>query len=360
MPKPIRVAILGQGRSGRDIHGACLSKHPDYQIIAAADIDENRRRRAASEYGCEIAEDYHAFLNRKDIDLFINTLPSPLHAPVTLEFLRRGQSVLCEKPIAASAEDVERMMLTAKSTNASLYFFQQNRFVYWFTLVREILASGVLGRPVIYKFRNNGFARRWDWQTLQCMDAGSLRNTGPHPMDQAVVLMNNKAMPEIFCHFDRVNTWGDAEDFAKIILRVPNGPVFDMEISSCDRFSGPIFSLQAQNGSLRVDSKSVVYDYFEPKAAPAQKLIKEPLEKTDGTPAYCSETLEWVEKSIDIGDASLAIGAQPADGPTEILYNKLYAHIRDGTDFEIRGEQILQQIAIINECHRLFPLTRFE
>ena len=41
-------------------------------------------------------------------------------------------------------------------------------------------------------------------------------------MDQAVVLMNNAAMPEIFCHFDCVNTWGDAEDFVTYLPEQPN------------------------------------------------------------------------------------------------------------------------------------------
>jgi predicted dehydrogenase len=263
-----------------------------------------------------------------------------------------------EKPAAGSVSEIDRLVLTAKSTGANLYFFQNSRFASWFAISREVLASGVLGRPVQFKLRYSSFGRRWDWQTLQRNNGGSLRNTGPHPMDQAVVLMGNAAMPEIFCHFDRVNTWGDAEDFVKVIMRVPRGPVVDLEISSCDCYPGPILSVQAQYGTLRADRESVTWRYFDPKTAPPQKLTHAPIEKPDGTPSYCVEKLEWTEKTAEIGDGAPAIGAQPPDAPTETLYNKLYAHIAEGAEYEITGEQVRQQIAIMERCHQIYPLSR--
>lgn len=360
MPNQIRTAILGQGRSGRDIHGALLSKHENYHIVGVSDIDESRRNRAKADYGCEVTADYRDFLNRDDIDLVVNALPSPQHAPVTMEFSRHGKSVLCEKPAAATAAEADNMAMTAKANNAGLYFFQNSRFLQWFTIVREVLASGVLGRVAQYKLRYNGFNRRWDWQTLQSMTAGSLLNTGPHPMDMAVVLMNNTAMPEIFCHFDRVNTWGDAEDFVKVLMRVPGGPLVDMEILSCDRFPGPILSIQAQYGSLKADANAVTWHYYDPKTAPAQKLVRTPIQNPDGTPAYCREQLDWTEKTVDTSEGAPSLGAQPPGGPAETLYNNLYAHITQGAKFEITTEQVRQQIAIMEECHRLYPLTRME
>jgi len=357
--KPIRVAILGQGLSGYLIHGACLSKMEEYRIVAICDVDEVRRARGANEYGCEAVSDYRELFGRDDIDLVINALPSDLHAPVTLEFLQRGQSVEVEKPAAANTAELDRLVLTAKSTNAGLYFFQNSRFLPWFTAVREILDSGVLGRPVQYSFRASGFARRWDWQTLQCKNGGGLRNTGPHMMDQAVVLMDSSAMPEIFCHFDNVNVWGDANDFCKVIMRVPGGPIVDLEISSCDRFPGPAFAVQARYGGLRVNGNVVDYHYYDHKNAPEQKLVRTPICGPDGKPAYCREILDWTTKSIDLESADTVIagaGGQPSNDSVAILYGKLYAHIRDGAPYEITAEQVRRQIAITDECHRLFPL----
>ena len=53
--KKVRVAIIGQGRSGRDIHGRYLSTDPRrFAIVAAVDPIRQRRDRAQAEYGCDV------------------------------------------------------------------------------------------------------------------------------------------------------------------------------------------------------------------------------------------------------------------------------------------------------------------
>src|SRR5689334_14236669 len=95
----VRTAILGQGRSGRDIHGSHLSKDSErYKIVAVVDPLEERRERAEREYGCATFPDYTALLERKDIDLIVNAAPSKFHVPITQALLEAGFNVLCEKP----------------------------------------------------------------------------------------------------------------------------------------------------------------------------------------------------------------------------------------------------------------------
>ena len=58
--KQLKVGIIGQGRSGRDIHGKCLINMPEkYKIVAVTDAIEERRERAKAEYGCNVYADYH-------------------------------------------------------------------------------------------------------------------------------------------------------------------------------------------------------------------------------------------------------------------------------------------------------------
>ena len=83
--------------------------------------------------------------------------------------------------------------------------------------MQKVIRSGVLGRIVQISISFSGFARRWDWQTLQDCNGGNLLNTGPHPLDQALALFG-EGMPKVACYMDRANTWGDAEDYVKLIL----------------------------------------------------------------------------------------------------------------------------------------------
>ena len=111
----IRIAILGQGRSGRDIHGLHLKKDTErFKVVAVVDQMDIRRERAKEEYGCDVYADYKEILGRKDIDLVVNSLPSYLHFPVTKDLLEHGFNVLCEKPFVATVEEHDILVSIAE------------------------------------------------------------------------------------------------------------------------------------------------------------------------------------------------------------------------------------------------------
>ena len=351
--KPLNIAVIGQGRSGRDIHCANLQFCKDqYHIVAVVDRDADRRARAVNEFGCEAYADYTELFGRDDIDLVVNASYSDMHVPITLDLLQHGFNVICEKPFAQTAAEVDKMIAAEAVSGKRLFVFQQSRFAPYFEKVQEIIASGKLGRIVQISIAFNGFARRWDWQCVQNFTAGSLYNTGPHPLDQALRLLDVDGMPNVCCRMDRVNTFGDAEDYVKLILTAPNKPLIDLEISSCDGYSDFVYKIQAERGSLKGGADSLKYKYFKLDEAPDQKLILESLAKEDGTPAYCGEKLTWHEEEWkpEEGDLFKAI--------TVKYYEKIYDALVNGADFPITLQQVCQQIAVIEECHRQNPLTR--
>ena len=73
--KDMRVAVIGQGRSGRDIHG-CYFKSDNnkyYDVSVIVEKDPERRERALREYpGCTVTEDLRTLFERDDIDLVVN------------------------------------------------------------------------------------------------------------------------------------------------------------------------------------------------------------------------------------------------------------------------------------------------
>ena len=72
--KKLNVAIIGQGRSGRDIHGKYFlteAGRERYNVVAISDKIEARRNRAKEEYdNCDVYEDYRELLQRKDVDAY--------------------------------------------------------------------------------------------------------------------------------------------------------------------------------------------------------------------------------------------------------------------------------------------------
>lgn len=350
--KRIRVAILGQGRSGRDIHAAHLVRdRRRYQIVAAVDPLADRRRRAAEEFNCEVHADHRPLLKRKDIDLIVNATPTDLHVPVTLAFLRAGFDVLCEKPLAPRARDVDRLIAAALKARKLLAIYQQARFAPYFRQVRKVIASGVLGRIVQVAIASAGFARRWDWQTLRQRHGGSLLNTGPHLLDQALQLFGTDAMPQVTCFMDRATTFGDAEDHVLVTLRGRGRPFVTVEITSCCAYPTFTYNVYGTLGGLAGNASHIDWKYYRPREAPSQRLTQRPICKPDGTPAYCREQLKWHTGSWDVPAAKRDLFGSMAAEFYRCLYNTLTA----GAPLVVKPKEIRQQIAVIERCHKQNP-----
>jgi predicted dehydrogenase len=350
--KPVNTAIIGQGRSGRDIHGAWLKQAKGlYRIVAVADPIAERRERAEREYGCVSVADYRALLHMEGIDLVVNAAPSHLHVPITMDLLENGFHVLCEKPLARRKEEVSLLIALSRKKGKCLAVFQQSRYAPYYRKIREIIDSGVLGRIVQISIAFNGYSRRWDWQTLKEYHGGNLLNTGPHPLDQALQLFGEGSLPDIACVMDRANTFGDAEDHVKILLSGSGHPVIDLEISSCCAYPCYTYLVHGTRGGLKGSTERLDWKYYVPEEAPVQRLTREPLRKADGTPAYCAETLVWHHGSWDAPDAGKPLFDQMA----ESYYHMLHKTLTEGAPLEVTPEQVLRQIAVIEECHRQNP-----
>jgi len=350
--KKLNVAIIGQGRSGRDIHGAFFKSETNtkYQVVAVVEAIEARRIRAQEEYGCDVYADYRELFGRTDIDLVVNSSFSHMHADISIDLLNHGFNVVCEKPFGKNYEECAKVVKTAEKSGKMLNVFQQSRFAPYYVKLMEIIGEGKLGRPVQYSISFSSFARRWDWQTWQAYNGGDVRNTGPHPLDQAVNILGFDSDISVFSKLDRVNTFGDAEDYAKIILTAPGKPLVDVEISRCNAYAGPMYLVHCQYGTLKATMKAIDYKYYNPETAPKQALTLEPLCNENGKPAYCRETLDWTEEHIDLVGSAF-------DSAVKKYYDMIYNHLVDGAEMEITPYQVLKQFQVIDLIRAQNPLT---
>ncbi len=349
----IRVGIIGQGRSGRNIHANTIINlvKDKFEVAAVCDRIPERCELSRKETGCAVYTDYRKMLKDKSLDLIVNASTSEQHVPLTKKILAAGFNVLTEKPLARRASEVDTLIKKAAESGKIFAIYQQSRFAPYFTKVREVIKSGVLGRIVMVKIAFNGFARRWDWQTLQCMNAGNLRNTGPHPLDQALQLFGD-ADPEVFCIMDKANSFGDAEDHVKLILHGKGHPTIDLEISSCCAYPSYTYQVYGTNGGLTGDMKHIDWKYFKPEEAPEQKLITGPLPNL----AYCQEQLKWYPEKWDASPEEVGT----FDYMAVRFYSRLYETIVNGAPLAVTQQEVRRQIAVIEKCHKQNPMPELE
>ena len=148
------------------------------------------------------------------------------------------------------------------------------------------------------------------------------------------------------------NTFGNAEDYCKLILTAKDRPLIDLEIILV---GGRISALHLQDSRHQRhaqghDMAHIDWKYFKSEEAPAQKLIRETLTAgEEKLPAYCSETLKWYEESWD-GDPQA-----PFIAAVEEYYTEIYRLFTENRPHDIRIEQVRQQLAVIEEAHRQNP-----
>ncbi len=353
--KKLKVAIIGQGRSGRDIHGAYfrseLSKY--FDVVAVVDELAYRRERAKEEYGCDVYEKPEDLYARSDIDLVVNSTFSHMHADVATGLMEHGFNVVCEKPFARSFEEGQKLIKTAEKNGVMINGFHNSRFAPYYLKIKEIIASGKLGDIKQVTLNFSKFARRWDWQTLKSFAGGEVRNTGPHPIDLALDLMGFPENISVFSKLDRVTTFGDAEDYVKVILTAPGAPLVDIEITTCNCYSPYLFLVQGSQGTLKGTIPHIDLKYYNPENEPTREVVAGVLADENGYPVYCSENLKFTEESYDLEGTPIDVGA-------DLYYKMIYDYLTQGKPMEIDPKKhILEQLKIIDLIYAQNPLSDF-
>ncbi|HEY63950.1 MAG TPA: Gfo/Idh/MocA family oxidoreductase [Caldilineae bacterium] len=346
MSDKVRVGIVGLGRSGWNIHAKLLGGLSDrYQIVAVSDLDPGRREEAKERFGCNTYETIDGLLEDPAVELVIVASPSHLHAEHSIMALKAGKAVVCEKPMAATLEEADRMIETARETGNLLTVFQNRRYSQDFVKVKEIIDSGILGRIVLVRIAWHGFGRRWDWQTLKKFGGGSLRNTGPHLIDQALQLFG-PAEPEIFCDMRRTLTLGDAEDHVKVVMKAidAEAPLIDIEITSACAYPQDNWLVMGTQGGLTGTTRHLRWKYYKPEELPPRQLETAPMPDR----SYNRDEITWYEEEWSL---------EEDQGPGQAgFYLDLYETLRHGAPLAITPESARRVMWVIEQCMKQCPV----
>ena len=144
----IRVAIVGTGGIAHSHMEAYRKLQDRCEVVALVDIIPGKARCFMEEFGlsCDTFEDHQDILPRQDIDLVDVCTPPYVHAQISINALRSGKNVVCEKPMAASLEECDAMLKARDESGKLLSIIAQNRFRKPIRDLKALLDSGIAGR----------------------------------------------------------------------------------------------------------------------------------------------------------------------------------------------------------------------
>ncbi len=185
---PLRVGLIGCGDIS-SVHLDAITANENAVLVGVADSDQQAATSVAERHRVPSYPDLTRLLEASHPEVVHVCTPHYLHAPMAIECVRRGVSVLLEKPVATTVAEGEAVVRAATAASATIGVCFQNRYNTTVRAIRELLDSGELGRllggrAAVNWFRDESYYQRRPWRGRWAEGGGGvLINQAIHTLD---------------------------------------------------------------------------------------------------------------------------------------------------------------------------------
>jgi predicted dehydrogenase len=288
-------ALIGCGGMGRS-EARLLPQIPEAKLVAVCDVQEEAANAFGQEMGVPAFTDAAQIFARPDIGAVMVTTPNGLHTQLVLDAAAAGKHIYCEKPMAFTVAECDRMIAAAEQAGVRLMVGQVLRLLPLFARITELFDSDLLGRPLAVQISRLGWmgdptAR---YRLSKAITGGLLYDITVHEIDLVQRLCGPAV--SVYAHMDRtVLNQIDYEETAVLQLRYQSGAVaslFESIASPVGRFDGVII---AERGALSFDHRTGALNYKVSDSK--QEAVSEKVGPKDRENGYLRELrsfTEWV------------------------------------------------------------------
>lgn len=254
---PIKVALLGLGRSMFTEHYPVFKRHPAlFKIVAACDLLKERRDLIAKDFPtCKMFRQVSDMLDERDIDLVDIATCTVDHVQHAMMSLQHGFWTLLETPMALTPDDAQLLRGQALKSKNRLLVLQRGLFSPDFLLAKAAMSDARLGPIHQIRIRKEDFIRRDDWQCVKRLGGGAAYYAMTDLVIQALRLL---PMPPIqmWGELKRVASLGDAEDYAHMNLKTRDQVSADVEFNGgvLPGERSPSFEIRGERGVFKVEA----------------------------------------------------------------------------------------------------------
>ncbi len=183
----VQLGLIGAGIQGiYDTRNAL--KVPGVELVAVCDLYTGRLDRAREDWGDSIftTRDYRELLQRKDIDAVIIATPDHWHKTITIDALRAGKAVYCEKPMVQQFDEGHEIIRAQKETGVVCQVGSHGMSSLGNEKARELYLDGAIGELVMLDMYNDRYSAEGAWQypippdaSPQTVDFGTFLGRAP-------------------------------------------------------------------------------------------------------------------------------------------------------------------------------------
>jgi len=285
--KKMKAAVIGLG-SICEGHINAYRDDENTELYAVCDHDKAWLEFVKNKYEVPTSyEDYHELLKDPEIDIVSVCLPTYLHAEATIEALKAGKHVLCEKPMAINADEGRAMRDAELASGKKLMISHNQRLGEDVQVIKKIVDTGAVGElyhvriawrrqpggmPSPVSVREDGSVYDRNWFNEKSRGGGVLRDLGSHLLDLTMYILDFPEIEGVYASgyrkffpgiplSERAKYTIDAEDMVSGFIKLKNGTSIQLEVNfaaplaedgiiSC--FYGTKMGLERYNGSVRM------------------------------------------------------------------------------------------------------------
>ncbi len=263
----IKVGVIGYGGAfnmGR--HHLTEMKMAGMTPVAVCELDPERLKVAETDFpGIETYDKYERMLKQSDVNLVTIITPHNTHAAIGLKCLNAGKSVVCEKPLAITTAECDRMITAAKTAKALISTYHNRHWDGCILKALEVIGSGAIGTPYRIDAQMGGFGKPRDWwRSSKSISGGILYDWGVHLLEYSLQILKGEAITEV-SGVARSGHWGPEtvwkhdtnEDEALALVRFESGTFLTLCMSTLNTLpSRKWLEIRGTKGSYAFDGGS--------------------------------------------------------------------------------------------------------
>ncbi len=327
----MKAAVIGCGKIAQVRHIPEYRDNPDAELYGFYDVNQDRARQLAEQYGGRSYSSVEDLLADKEIQGVSVCAANHVHAAITIQALKAGKHVLCEKPMAVTLQECEDMVQAAEEHHRILMIGQNQRFAKAHREAKKILLRGDIGKVLTFRctFGHRG-PESWsvdagpgNWFFDKKKAAmGAMADLGVHKTDLIQYLLDDVVAETTakVVTLDKRDTQGNligVDDNAVCIYQMKSGILGTMTASWT-------YYGEEDNSTVLYGTEGIMKIYAHPQYS------LEVIRKNGGTVRYEIDSIQTNDNQTKSG-----------------IIDEFVSAVKDGRECEVPGKSVLSAMRAV-------------
>jgi scyllo-inositol 2-dehydrogenase (NADP+) len=182
----IKTVVVGHGLAGRAFHCPLIQRQPELSLHGIVARDPCVRAEAVALWKGKGYASLDEALDDRDVQLVVIATPHDTHAELAIRVLDAGRHCVVDKVMTLSTAKADAMIAARDRSGAMLSVFHNRRWDWDFVTIKELLAQGSIGRPLLFESSVCRYSMPRSWRGKAAEAGTILHDWGAHLVDHAL------------------------------------------------------------------------------------------------------------------------------------------------------------------------------